>query len=47
MEPEKKAENPAPGIKAESDTSTSVGKTDGENALPVSKVVSLLLHFLK
>lgn len=46
-EPEKKAENPAPGIKAESDTSTSVGKTDGENALPVSKVVSLLLHFLK
>ncbi|KAG4993089.1 hypothetical protein JHK86_029916 [Glycine max] len=37
-EPEKKAENPAPGIKAESDTSTSVGKTDGENALPVSKV---------
>jgi len=46
VEPEKKAENPASDIKAESDTSsTSVGKTDGENAVPESKVVSLLLCF--
>ncbi|KAG5070253.1 hypothetical protein JHK85_002630 [Glycine max] len=39
VEPEKKAENPASDIKAESDTSsTSVVKTDGENAVPESKV---------
>lgn len=45
--PETVSEKPAPEIKAEADTSISVGTTDGENAVPASKVVSLLLCFNK
>jgi len=47
VKPETASEKPAPEIKAEADTSISVGKTDGENAFPASKVVSLLLYFNK
>ncbi|WVZ10922.1 hypothetical protein V8G54_015452 [Vigna mungo] len=36
--PETASEKPAPEIKAEADTSISVGTTDGENAVPASKV---------
>ncbi|XP_022631328.1 ribosome biogenesis ATPase RIX7 [Vigna radiata var. radiata] len=36
--PETVSEKPAPEIKAEADTSISVGTTDGENAVPASKV---------
>ncbi|XP_027913303.1 calmodulin-interacting protein 111-like [Vigna unguiculata] len=38
VKPETASEKPAPEIKAEADTSISVGKTDGENAFPASKV---------
>lgn len=45
MKPEAKSENRAPDIKAEAEIPTSVGKTDGENSVPASKAVSLLLCF--
>ncbi|KAK7406079.1 hypothetical protein VNO78_07696 [Psophocarpus tetragonolobus] len=35
--PATKSENPAPDIKAEADTSISMGKTDGENSVPAPK----------
>ncbi|KAL9328741.1 hypothetical protein ACSQ67_003744 [Phaseolus vulgaris] len=38
VKPETTSENPAPEIKAESDISTLVGKTDGENTAPAPKV---------
>ncbi|XP_047165244.1 ribosome biogenesis ATPase RIX7-like [Vigna umbellata] len=38
VKPETASEKPAPEIKAEADTSISVGTTDGENVLPASKV---------
>jgi len=47
VKPETTSENPAPEIKAESDISTLVGKTDGENTAPAPKVVRFLLCFDK
>ncbi|KAL2348003.1 hypothetical protein Fmac_002003 [Flemingia macrophylla] len=36
--PETKPDNPAPDVKADADASTSMAKTDGENAAPAPKV---------